>query len=149
MYTRIYALSDDKFRRKTGVKRKTFEVMVSLVQEKRDDIHKVGGRIMKLSTEEQVLMTLEYLRKYTTYFSLGEKYRVSESNCYKIIKKTEDILIKAKEFRLPSRRDVYEDPNIEILVVDATESPIERPKKSRNGGTLARKRNIPSKLKLL
>ncbi len=147
MYTRIHALSDDKFRRKTGVKRKTFELMVSLVQEKRDAIHTVGGRTMKLSTQEQVLMTLEYLREYVTYFSLGEKYNLSESNCYKIIKKTEDILIQAKEFGLPSRRDVYEDLNIEILVVDATESRIQRPKKSRNTGTLARKRSIPSKLK--
>jgi predicted DNA-binding protein YlxM (UPF0122 family) len=147
MYQRILALSDDKLRRKMGVKRQTFELMVSLVQEKRDTIHKVGGRVMKLSPEEQVLMTLEYLREYTTYFSLGEKYNVSESNCYKIIKKTEDILIRAKEFRLPSRRDVYEDPHIEILVVDATESPVQRPKKSKENTTLVRKRDMESKHK--
>ena len=147
MYTRIHALSDEKFRRKTGVKRKTFEVMVSLVQEKRDLLHKVGGRAMKLGAEEQVLMTLEYLREYVTYFSLGEKYGISESNCYKIITKTENILIQAKEFRLPNRKDIYEMPDIEILVVDATESQIQRPKKSKENGILARKRSMPLKHK--
>ena len=89
MYHTIQKLNNEKFRRKTGVKRKTFEVMVSLIQEKRDLLHKVGGRAMKLGAEEQVLMTLEYLREYVTYFSLGEKYGISESNCYKIITKTD------------------------------------------------------------
>lgn len=115
MYTRTIKLNEEKFRRKTGVKRQTFELMVKIVKEHRDKLHSVGGRRMKLSVEDQVLITLEYLREYTTYFSLGEKYDISESNCYKIIKKTEDILIQAKEFRLPSRKDVYEDPNIQLL----------------------------------
>lgn len=43
----------------------------------------------------------------------------------------EDILIKSKEFKLPNRRDVFEDPNLEVIVVDAVESPIERPKKTK------------------
>ena len=56
-------------------------------------------------------------------------------------------LIQAKEFRLPTRRDIYEMPDIEILVVDATESQIQRPKKNKENGTLARKRSMPLKHK--
>jgi Helix-turn-helix of DDE superfamily endonuclease len=145
MYEQINKLKDELFRRKTGVKRKTFGVMVSLITAKRNELHAVGGRVMKLSYEDQVLMTLEYLREYRTYFSLGQIYKISESNCYKIIKQTEDILIKAKEFKLPNRKDVYEDPNIEVIVVDAVESSIERPKKSKGNTTPERKRSIPSK----
>jgi len=121
--------------------------MVEIVREAEENRKKILGRPLKLSYEDQVLMTLEYLREYRTYFSLGQIYELSEANCYKICKKVEDILIKAKEFRLPSRKDVYEDPNIEVVVVDAVESSIERPQKNKENTTLERKRSIPLKLK--
>ena len=145
MYSTIQKLNDEKFRRKTGVKRKTFEVMVNLVRDHEDTRKKLQGRPLKLSYENQVLMTLGYLREYVTYFSLGQSYSISEANCYKICRRIEDILIQAKEFKLPNRKDIYEEPDIEILVVDATESQIQRPKKSRENGTLARKRSTPLK----
>ncbi len=147
MFEQISKLNDKNFRRKTGVKRNTFETMVSLIKNCRDLLHKKGGREMKLSYEDQTLMTLEYMREYRTYFSLGQIYRISESNCYKIIRRTEDILIKSKEFRLPNRKDVYEDPNIEAIVIDAAESAIERPKKNKENTTRERKRSILSRPK--
>lgn len=147
MYTKVIKLNDEKFRRKTGVKKHTFEVMVRVVKESEQVRKKLSGRPNKLSYEDQVLMTLEYLREYRTYFSIGEIYEVSEANAYKIIKKVENILIQAKELKLPSRKELYEDLDIQVVVVDASESAIERPKKSRNIGTLARKRSIPSKFR--
>ena len=147
MYKQTNKLKDAQFRRKTGVKRNTFNKMVEIVREAEENRKKILGRPLKLSYEDQVLMTLEYLREYRTYFSLGQIYELSEANCYKICKKVEDILIKAKEFRLPSRKDVYEDPNIEVVVVDAVESSIERPQKNKENTTLERKRSIPLKLK--
>ena len=147
MYNRLNKLRDTQFRRKTGVKRNTFNKMVEVVKEKEEKRKKILGRPLKLSYEDQVLMSLEYLREYRTYFSLAQIYDLSEANCYKICRKVEDILIKSKEFKLPNRKDVYEDPNIEVIVVDAVESSIERPKKSRGSTTQARKRGIPSKAK--
>ena len=139
-------MNDEKFRRKTGVKKHTFEVMVHLLRSTDEPQKKtIGGRPSALSYENQVLMTLEYLREYRTYFSLGEIYGVSESTAYKIVKKTENTLIKAKEFRLPTKKDLYEDLDIQAVVIDASESAIERPKKSRENGTLVRKRSIPLK----
>ncbi len=142
MYNKINKLNDVQFRRKTGVKRKTFKRMVEIVSKAENKRKKILGRPSKLSYEDQTLMTLEYMREYRTYFSLGQIYDISEANCYKICKKIEDILIKSKDFRLPNRKDVYEDPNIEIVVVDAVESSIERPKKSREYTPLERKRSI-------
>src|SRR3989338_3708637 len=147
MYKQVNKLKDTQFRRKTGVKRNTFNKMVEIVRAAEERIKKLLGRPLKLSYEDQVLMSLEYLREYRTYFSLGQIYELSESNCYKICKKVEDILIKSKEFRLPNRKDVYEDPNIEVIVIDAVESSIERPKKNKGNTTPERKRSIPSKLK--
>ena len=94
-------------------------------------------------------MTLEYLREYRTYFSLGQIYDLSEANTYKIVKKVEDILIKSKEFRLPNRKEVYENPNIEAIVVDAAESIIKRPKKNKGNTTRERKRSIPIKAQII
>ncbi len=147
MYKQVTRLNDAQFRRKTGVKRNTFNKMVDIVKESEEQRKKLSGRPLKLIYEDQVLMSLEYLREYRTYFSLGQIYELSESNCYKVCRKVEDILIKSKEFKLPNRKDVYEDPNIEVVVVDAVESSIERPKKNKGNTTQERKRSIPSRLK--
>lgn len=141
MYTRIARLSDEQFRRKTGVKRKTFETMVRLVTEKELERKKLSGRPSKLSYEDQLLLSLEYLREYRTYFSLAQIYGISEANAYKICRRVEDILVKSKEFRLPSRKEVYEAPDIEVVVIDASESAIERPQKNKGNTTPARKRS--------
>lgn len=143
MYDKIIKLSDEKFRRKTGVKRNTFLLMVKLVTEKELERKKLSGRPSKLSYEDQVLMMLEYLREYRTYFSIGGIYGVSEANSYKIIKKVEDILIKSREFRLPSRKEIENNIELQVLVVDASESKIERPKKSKEITTQERKRHTP------
>lgn len=148
MYKQVNKLKDAQFRRKTGVKRNTFNKMVEIVREAEEGRKKILGRPLKLSYEDQILMALEYLREYRTYFSLAQIYELSESNTYKICRKVEDILIKSEEFKLPNRRDIYEDPNIEAIVIDATESPIERPKKNKENTTPERKRSIPSKLRL-
>ena len=143
MYKQANKLKDSQFRRKTGVKRNTFNKMVEIVRKAEEQRKKLLGRPLKLSYEDQVLMALEYLREYRTYFSLGHIYELSEANCYKICRKVEDILIKSKEFKLPNRKEVYEDPNIEVVVVDAVESSIERPKKNKGNTTRERKRSIP------
>ncbi|PKG61650.1 IS5/IS1182 family transposase, partial [Psychrobacter sp. Choline-3u-12] len=43
--------------------------------------------------------------------------------------------------KLPSRVD--EDINWSVVIVDATETPIERPKKTRETTIVARRNNIP------
>ena len=131
MYNQIKKLTDAQFRRKTGVRSSTFQKMVEIVRIAEEKRKKIQGRPLKLSYEDQVLMSLEYLREYRTYFSLGQIYNLSEANTYKICRKIEDILIQSKEFRLPNRKDVFEDPQIEAIVVDAVESSIERPQKNK------------------
>ena len=76
-------------------------------------------------------MTLEYLREYRTYFHIGQSWGLDESNVYRTIKKIENILIQEKDFRLPGKKELLrEDNRLEAVVIDVTESPIERPKKT-------------------
>jgi hypothetical protein len=68
---------------------------------------------------------------------------VSESNSYKIIKWVEDTIIKHPDLALPGRKALLKsDVEYEIILVDATETAIERPKKSKRDTIQGRKRGI-------
>ena len=127
---KLRKLSDSAFRRVTGVKNPTFTLMIDLITRTEEGQKKKGGRPKKLSVENRLLMTLEYLREYRTYFHIAQNYGVAESVCYENIKAIENILIKSKKFSLPKRKEILmSEDSIEVILVDATESPIERPKK--------------------
>jgi hypothetical protein len=74
-------------------------------------------------------MALEYLREYLTYFHVASSYGISASSCYRNIKWLEDTLIKHKDFALPGKKALLKnDMEYEVIFIDATETPIERPK---------------------
>lgn len=64
-------LDDEKFRRLAGIKRITFNKMISILKEANQNKKIQGGRKNKLSIENMLLMTLEYLREYRTYFHIS------------------------------------------------------------------------------
>ena len=66
-----------------------------------------GCRISKLCVEDQLLITLEYLMEYRTYFHIGTSYGISESSAYKAIKWVEDTLIKHPDFALPGKESSH------------------------------------------
>jgi hypothetical protein len=139
-YEQIKGLKESEFRRLTGVKPTTFDKMVEVLNKAFAEKKRQGGRPNKLCVEDMLLMTLEYLREYRTYFHIGQSYGLSESNAYKGIKWVEDSLIKDKAFSLPGRKALLKsDAEYEVILIDATETPIERPKKNRNIGIRARK----------
>ena len=141
-YSRIQNMNDEGFRRLTGVKHKTFNRMIEILKEADAQKKKRGGRKNKLSIEDQLLLALEYLREYRTYFHIGQSYGISESSAYKASRWVEDTLIKHPDFALPGRKALEKsDMQYEIILVDATETPIERPKKSNAPFTLERKKD--------
>jgi hypothetical protein len=144
-YIHMQGLSANEFRRRTGVKKDTFRVMTIVIQQHELATKKVSGRPSKLSVEDRILMSLEYLREYRTYFHIAHDYNISESNCFKIIRKIEDTLIASKQFALPKRQRTLSDNTIAATVVDCTESPIERPQKNSADTTRERKNAIHSK----
>jgi hypothetical protein len=106
------------------------------------------GRPSKLSREDQLLMTLMYWREYRTEFHIGITYGVSEATVCRTIRKVENVLMKSGEFRLPGRKALQpSDTLIEVVLVDVSEQPIERPKKSNAGTTAGRRSDIPRKRK--
>jgi hypothetical protein len=102
-----------------------------------------GGRKNKLSLEDRLLMALEYIREYRTYFHVSQSYGVSESTAYDTIRWIEETLIKHPDFALPGRKALLKsDMEYDVILIDATETPIERPKKSKNIITQAKRKDI-------
>lgn len=140
----VKTLTESAFRRLTGVKRATFHTIVDVIKVAYGETHKAGGRPSALTAEDKALMTLEYWREYRTYFHIGEAYGIAESSAYKNIRAVENALIKSKKFALPGKEALLtESDKHKEIVIDVTESPIERPKKNKKSTTPARKRNIP------
>ncbi|SPR09067.1 IS5 family transposase ISOt6 [Orientia tsutsugamushi] len=142
-FDQVKELKDEKFYRLTGVRNGIFSKMVDILR-KADDLKKSKGvHKNKLNLEERLLMVLEYLRKCRTYFHIGQNYGISESSAYKAVKWVEDTLVKHPNFALPGRKAIMKsDTNYEVVLIDATESPIERPKKNKNSIIQERRKGI-------
>ena len=71
------------------------------------------------------------MREYRTYAHIAASYAISESNLYRGIRWVEDTLIKDGTFSLPGRKALLKsDVEYEVILVDATETPIDRPQKT-------------------
>ena len=141
-YESIKGLEEEKFRRLTGVKRATFEKMMGILSEADKKKKAKGGRKSKLTLEDRLLMALEYIREYRTYFHISQSYGVSESSAYKTVRWVEDTLIKHPDFSLPGRKALLKsDVEYEVVLIDATETPIERPKKDKSNSIQVRRKN--------
>jgi hypothetical protein len=139
----IRGYSDTKFRRITGVKRSTFEKMLEILGGAMAKKLARGGRKPTLTLEEMLLAALEYWREYRTYAHIAAGYGIHESNMYRLIKWVENVLIKDGTFSLPSKKSLLKsDVAYEVIQIDATESPIERPKKGKNSTIPERKSGI-------
>ncbi len=103
-YERIKEYKEEEFRRLSGVKKSTFKKMINILEEAEVKNKARGGKPNKLCMEDRLLMALEYIREYRTYFHVASSYGISESSCYRNIKWIEDKLIKHPDFGLPGRK---------------------------------------------
>ena len=128
----VKGLKGEAFRRLTGVQRETFEAMVALLFAAKRAQKAAGGKPNTLSIEDRLLMMLAYWREYRTYFHIGQSYGLSESAAYRNIKWCENTLTKSKAFLLPGRKAVAAGERaFDIVLIDATKTPIEKPKKTK------------------
>lgn len=123
-------LTVEPFKRLTGVKPETLKVMVEALR-RAEETKRKSGRPSKLSIENQVLLTLMYLRENRTYFHIGHTYGINASTAYRITRHVEDTLSKEEKFKLPGKKQLQEGGlELSFVIVDVTKTPIERPKKN-------------------
>ena len=136
----IRGYGEEQFRRITGVKRPTYEKMMEILRPKLKEKLSKGGRKPTLALEDMLLAALEYWREYRTYAHIAASYGIHESNMYRLVKWVEDILIKNGTFSLPGKKALLKsDAEYEIVLIDVTETPVERPKRGKSFGILERK----------
>ncbi|NJO18112.1 MAG: transposase family protein, partial [Thioploca sp.] len=91
--------SADNFVRTVGISLDKFQALVELirttlqVQQEHNRLKKRGLK-SRLSLENQMLLTLLYLRDYPTFIKLGLQFGISESYASKIYHKISTLLVK-------------------------------------------------------
>lgn len=138
-------MAEGPFKRLTGVRPATFLEMCDALQEHLPS----GGREPKLCLQDRLLMTLMYLREYRTQFHISQTYGVSEATVSRTTRAVEDALMRCGNFHLPGKKALTQsDVQYQVIVVDATECPVERPKKNNVAFTAARRSVTPKKRRL-
>lgn len=139
--TRIGKLKEKDYQRIFGVTKPIFQQMLAILEETFCKEHNKGGRPLKLSVLDKLVIMLCYYREYRTMESIAFDYQVSKSTVYESIRWAEESLMKSNKFSLPSKKALIEDLNIEVVLVDATECEIERPQKNKSVTIPGRKKD--------
>jgi hypothetical protein len=135
---------DAVFKQLFGVKPETFEKMKAILQKDYEKLHKAGGKPPKLSVEDKLMITLKYLREYRTMEHIGYDYGVCKSTVCETVQWVENTLKKDGTFALPGKKVLEESSDtIEYVIIDVTESPVQRPKKSKKPTIPAKRSAIP------
>lgn len=88
-------------------------------------------------------MTLECWREYRTYFHIADSYGISESSCFRNIKWIKDNLFKHPDFQQFYGKKTLLNDNFKnkTIIIDVTESPIQRPKKDKRNIIQEKRKN--------
>ena len=117
------------FRKLTGLKLKHFNKILTEVSKYLDKEFSNIGRKPKINNhEDRVLLVLIYYRTYMTQEFLGYLIGLDESNICRLLNRVELLLI--KKIHIKKDRTLTGE-KVEQLLIDATEQPIQRPKKSK------------------
>lgn len=135
-YRNIKDYVPEKFKRLTGVSPTSFALM--------RDVLLTGlrsfGRPPALCLEDRLLMVLMYWREYRTQEHVGETYGVAGTTVGRTVRQFENALLKDSRFHLPGKKVLLQsDTAFEVVLVDATECPCERPKKNSGVAIAARR----------
>jgi len=139
---RIKSLPKKHFKEIFGVSRGTFLNMYKVLRRAYCELHENGGKPPTLSVLDKLVIALQYWREYRTYRHIAFDYGVGKSAIGNTVIWVENTLIKSGLFNLPSKRILQKDDELEIVLIDVTEQPIERPKRGRKNGIQGRKNNI-------
>ena len=146
LYKDVETLKPNLFKRLTGVKKEVFLQMLDCITTFKEQSrkHPTRGKPARLNYADKLLLLLMYYREYRSQFHIGITYGISESSVCEIISEMESILIQDKRFHLPGKKILREN-RFEVVFVDVTESPVERPKKNSEQITLGKRNGICKK----
>lgn len=109
-----------------------------------------AGRPTKLNRPDQLLVALQYWREYRTYFHIAQDWDISEATVCRIIRRVETALMQSGRFRIPGKKHLvqgFQPPD--VILIDVTETPIERPKKRQKRYYSGKKKQHTLKCQIL
>ena len=147
LYERYRMKKPAEFTRLVGVNYGAFQIILEklnlqIARFKAEKPIRRRGRKSSLSIEDQLLLTLIYLRQYHTFLQLGEMFSISESYASKRYEFISSQLLGVLD--VPNQKTL-EKEDLTVLM-DVTEQPVERPVKQQKQYYSGKKRCTPSKL---
>ncbi|WP_153298060.1 IS5 family transposase [Streptococcus pneumoniae] len=118
-------LTDARFKRLVGVQRTTFEEILAVLKTAYQLKHAKGGRKPKLSLEDLLMATLQYVREYRTYEQIAADFGIHESN---LIRRSQWVEVTLVQSGVTISRTPLSSEDT-VMIIDATEVKINRPKK--------------------
>jgi hypothetical protein len=112
------------------VTRELFEKMLKRLKEQYAKDH-IGGGAPGQPVELRLTLALEYWREYRTFEHMSNDHQIPKSTINEMVLWVEYALSCDEEFKLAELKEWFkpdEESDIEIIIVDVEEQPIERPK---------------------
>ncbi len=137
------------FSRLTGVSTELFGEMVEKIRplwDVRRDNFDEGGRIYNLSElEDHVLAMLIYYRCYITYVFMGFLFNSHETTVMRSVSRIERIAVKV--IHIEKKREISRE-EVEYLITDVTEQPVQRPKRKQKRYYSGKKKRHTQKIEI-
>ncbi len=132
-FEKAVKLSDEQFLRAVGVDKARFNFILERVATYLENLReqrpmKKRGKKSEVALADRLLLTFTYMRHYPTFARLGMEFGISETYANKIYHQLLDVLVKV--LSLKNRKHLLES-NLQTIIIDATEQPIERPTKGQ------------------
>lgn len=128
---RIANLKPEQYQELFAVKKETFDKMLEILEVDYQKKHLQGGRPPKLSVLDKLVIMLQYYKEYRVMECVAFDYGVRKSTICDAIHWAEETLIRSGQFTLPSKRELWRNPEVEVVLLDSTECEIERPEKKQ------------------
>ena len=142
-YQRLIRLPAPDFKRYTGITPDLFgRILEALKKAKLKNGGNKAGAKSKLSLENQLLLLLMYYREYRPFFHIGKDFGGSEATAWRIVTKIEDVLLQHPEFQLPKKEKLDSSSQVSFIIVDSTETPVQRPVNQQNKYYSGKKNDI-------
>jgi hypothetical protein len=144
-YEKLQKLDDGQFKLITGVTRATFDQMQEVLLARYEYEHRMGGR-PGLPVELRLTLALEYWREYRALRHMANDHQISKSALSSAILWVEDVLSESEEFSLPELKEHFkpsENGELQVVLIDVGEQPIERPKYDQEKSYSGKKRDTP------
>ena len=146
-FEQVKAQSADDFLRDVGISLPAFEILLAKVRayiEAQRARYPMKKRGLKhgVALADRLLLTFTYLRHYPTFSRLGKEFGVSESYACKLYHRMLNILLKVLPMK--NRKDLM-NCDLETILIDVTEPPIERPVRHQKAYYSGKKSVIPSR----